>query len=148
MIEKSIKGLLQYIPIGFNIKSIDHKANRTSFDKQSKEYITSIENRKNSLPTISAVFRVKNSSSILESAILSIVPICSEIIIVDNNSTDDTFDVANKIKNDLHGKVDVKIFTYSNQLALAGDGYQSILTEENSLANYYNFCSVRQLVTM
>ncbi|WP_413516852.1 glycosyltransferase family 2 protein [Photobacterium phosphoreum] len=105
-------------------------------------FLKKIDENKKNLPSISSVFRVKNAEFNLENAVLSVVPLCTEIIIVDNNSSDGTLRIANKLKNKLSGIVDVKIFNYNHELAVAGNGYlESIYpNKQNSLAEYYKYC--------
>tara|TARA_B100002049_G_C16013884_1_gene347090 strand:+ start:817 stop:954 length:138 start_codon:yes stop_codon:yes gene_type:complete len=42
-------------------------------------------------PRITAIYRVKNEAIFIEQSIKSVVDFCSEIIVLDDNSTDGTF---------------------------------------------------------
>lgn len=115
---------------------------RDAHDDFSKKILRSMKNRKVNLPSVSAVYRVKNGSKTLPLSIYSILPICSEIIVVDNSSDDDTLEILRQLRLKLDNVVDFKIFTYDSILAAAGDGYGDSLKFNSgaSLADYYNFC--------
>ena len=42
-------------------------------------------------PKITAIYRVKNEARFIEQSLKSVVDFCSEIIVLDDNSTDGTF---------------------------------------------------------
>ncbi|MEC6822484.1 glycosyltransferase [Photobacterium piscicola] len=123
----------------FNI-GLENKKNRLNFDSEVSCFQQKINENKKNTPSLSAIYRVKNAELYLELSILSIVAICTEIIIIDNNSSDNTLIIAERVKKHLDGICDVKIYSYNNKLSIAGDNYTLNLTEENSLANYYKFC--------
>lgn len=135
-----IKKLLNSFKLNFSNNMVDSSLERIAYDESVKKYQCDIEKRKGSLPSLTAVYRVKNASLYIELSILSIAPICSEIIIVDNNSSDDTLDKIEQIKEKLKDRVDIRIFTYNKTLAIAGKNYKNELNSENSLAKYYEFC--------
>ncbi|HIF9351674.1 TPA: glycosyltransferase [Photobacterium damselae] len=139
---KFIKGLIYGLNPNFKISNASSTQDRISFDDFSFSFLKEIEERKKNIPTISAVFRIKNAEFNLENAVLSVVPLCSEIIIVDNNSSDETLRIANKLKEKLFNIVDVKIFSYTYELAVAGEGYLKSIhpNKMNSLAKYYEYC--------
>ncbi|HIF9319184.1 glycosyltransferase [Photobacterium damselae] len=120
--------------------SFRNKKNRLKFDEEVGDFHKILFEKKHTLPSISAIYRVKNASSFLECSILSVAPICNEIIIVDNGSSDDTLVIANKLKDKLSGVCSVKIFEYNKKLAIAGDNYRINLTSDSSLANFYSYC--------
>lgn len=99
-----------------------------------------IENRKKH-PSIAAIYRVKNGSQYIELSVMSVAPICSEIIIVDNGSTDGTLEIVKKLKDELSGICEIKLFHYNTPVALAGKGYKDEVKKypERSLAKYYNY---------
>lgn len=111
---------------------------RLEFDCQVGAFQKEIMSNKK-LPTLSAVFRIKNAEMYLETSIYSIAPICKEIIIVDNNSSDKSLEICTKIQLQLQDVCDVKIYTYENELAIAGENYCENVTESKSLAAYYTF---------
>lgn len=113
---------------------------RLEFDDEVNSKIKELMSNRSNLPTLSAIYRVKNVEHCLEVSVCSIAPICSEIIIVDNGSTDNTLFVAERIKNLLEGKVAVRVYEYHNQLAIAGENYRQELNSKNSLAKFYTFC--------
>ncbi|MEY8213176.1 MAG: glycosyltransferase [Colwellia sp.] len=104
-------------------------------------YKKCLEDRE-TLPSISAVYRVRNGAETLSASVHSISALCKEIIIVDNGSTDDTLKIAHRLKRRLNGIVDIKIYSYDNVLAKAGEMYQVELHDNpaGSLADFYNFC--------
>ena len=44
-------------------------------------------------PEITAIYRVKNESRFIEQSLKSVVDICSDIVVLDNNSSDDTVEI-------------------------------------------------------
>ena len=92
--------------------------------------------------SLSAVFRVKNAQETLWISYLSIVPLCHEVIIIDNNSTDGTGAVIARIKAHCD-KLGVRFITksYEPPIAAFGSSYQAQLSDDStkSIADYYNF---------
>lgn len=91
--------------------------------------------------SVSAIYRVKNGAQFIELSILSVAPLCREIIVVDNGSTDSTLEIVERLKNELKDVIEIKIFHYPLQVALAGKKYKDEIKEfpERSLAKYYNY---------
>lgn len=91
--------------------------------------------------TISAVFRVKNEGLFLEAAVESILRSVDEIIIVDNQSTDLTLEVAKALEAKYSGKI--KVFTYEYSIARVGeDNLKEFNKDPQSphlLSNFSNF---------
>ena len=112
---------------------------RLKFDCRVGEFQKELNLNKNSLPTLSAVFRVKNAEAYLETSVSSIAPICKEIIIIDNNSLDKTLEICAKLKENLKNICEVKVYSYNRELAIAGEEYAMHVNENNSLAEYYKF---------
>jgi len=131
---------LWFFVFRFDALKQNNRENRIKFDDSVHAFLSKIESNKKTLPTLSAVYRVKNAEPFLYMSIYSIAPICSEIIIVDNNSSDNTLEIANKIKSELSGRVDVKIYSYKQELAIAGPSYKIELETKGSLAEYYTYC--------
>lgn len=122
----------------FNLKLKETKK-RLEFDSLVGEFQRKLISNKKDLPTISAIFRIKNAETYLESSVTSIAPICTEIVIVDNNSSDKSIDVCYKLQEQLKDVCNVKIYSYKNKLAIAGENYSKTLNSANSLAAYYTF---------
>lgn len=120
---------------------VDSKLDRLSFDNVIVKVTQERAKKRDKLPKISAVIRVKNGSDYIESSILSIAPLVSEVVIVDNNSSDETLKIAQKLKLQLNGICDVNIYSYNNKLEIAGVGYlKKVKTNPNgSLADFYNY---------
>ncbi|WP_275075575.1 glycosyltransferase [Providencia rettgeri] len=112
---------------------------RLKFDDQVGEFQKKLILNKQKLPTLSAVFRIKNAETYLETSVTSIAPICTEIIIIDNNSSDNTLDLCYKLQKKLKEICNIKVYSYKNKLAIAGENYYKNLSESNSLAAYYTY---------
>lgn len=117
------------------------KLDRISFDNIVSLNTNDRVTKRDKLSKISAVIRVKNGAEYIEASILSIAPLVSEIIIVDNNSSDETVYIANKLKKQLQDICEINIYEYKNKLELAGNGYlkRVKLNPEGSLADFYNY---------
>ena len=53
--------------------------------------------KNNSTPKIVGIYRVKNESRFIEQSLKSVMDICTEIIILDDNSSDDTVEICSSI---------------------------------------------------
>lgn len=93
----------------------------------------------NKKSTITGVYRIKNADATIELAIRSVVDLLDEVIVVDNNSTDNTLNILNKLMENYGTKI--KIYKYSENLCLAGNGYNLRVKDKpsGSLARYYNY---------
>lgn len=91
---------------------------------------------------ISAVFRVKNAEDTIASSVLSFLPVSSEIIMVDNGSSDGTRKEMERLQQQLSWIVPVKLLSYENEIEMYGEGYGNRVAKSpnKSIANYYNFC--------
>lgn len=118
---------------------LENTKERLKFDRKVGDFQKNLISSKKKLPTISAVFRVKNAEAYLETSVSSIAPICKEIIIVDNNSSDNTLELCSKLKENLKSVCEVKIYSYNRELAIAGEEYSKYVNEFNSLSSYYTF---------
>ncbi|HHF3287749.1 glycosyltransferase [Vibrio alginolyticus] len=116
--------------------------NRNEFDVAVGKEISLVHERAKSLPSISAIYRVKNGAEYIESAILSVAPLVTEIIVIDNGSKDETKSIVAKLKKELRGIVRIEIHDYTIKTVLAGDGYYERvkLNPEGSLAKFYEYC--------
>ncbi len=97
--------------------------------------------RRESSGTISTVFRVKNAEDTIAVAILSFLQLSSEIVIVDNGSTDGTWDMLLRLQEQLSPQIPVKLFQYPQPVALYGNDYGRAIRQHpnGSIANYYNY---------
>lgn len=91
--------------------------------------------------TISAVFRVKNEGLFLQAAVESILDSVDEVIIVDNQSTDLTLEVAKALEAKYSGKI--QVFSYNYSIARVGeDNLKEFNKDPQSphlLSNFSNF---------
>ncbi|CAH7062852.1 Glyco_trans_2-like domain-containing protein [Vibrio chagasii] len=111
-------------------------------DNQDSEVQSFMSDMNNRGCDISAVYRVKNGEESIEMSILSIAPLVREIIFVDNGSTDNTIDIVQRLKFQLKDKVDIRIFRYEIETALAGKGYLQRVMDNpvSSLSRFYSYC--------
>lgn len=112
---------------------------RLGFDNKVGNFQNKIILDKGNIPSLSAVFRIKNAEVYLEASVMSISPICKEIIIVDNDSSDNSLSLCYRLQYELKEICDIKIYSYNHKLAIAGEDYNKNLTKEKSLAKYYSF---------
>lgn len=142
-----IKNIISNIPVNIYRKYFSNTTNesmykdRLDFDADIHQQLVEQHNKREILPKISAVIRVKNGSEYIEASILSIVPIVSEVVIVDNNSTDNTIEIVEKLANELKGICDFNISSYDSIIEFAGKGYSERLKNNpnGSLAKFYNY---------
>ena len=132
--------MLNKCSVKFKNNYIDSNLERVAFDNSVKEELNKIISKRNKLPSISAIYRVKNGASSIELSVMSLAPICKEIIIVDNNSSDSTVDIINKLKVKLKDICNVEIYSYSENLTVAGPNYKCDIKGNSGLADFYNYC--------
>ncbi|WP_370558711.1 glycosyltransferase family 2 protein [Edwardsiella tarda] len=115
---------------------------RLSYDAATIDKVRKQVKLKEKLPSISVVYRVKNGGEYLELSILSISAFATEVIVVDNDSSDNTIEIVSRLNEQLRGVCDVKLFNYKEKLAIAGKGYRQSLIKDpgGSLAKFYNYC--------
>lgn len=90
---------------------------------------------------LSVMLRVKNEEQGIVECIESIIDLCAELVIVDNNSVDNTVDLVKQIISSHIGGHKIKLHHYPFQVARCGVDHDR--TPENSvhsLAYYYNWC--------
>ncbi|PSB76999.1 hypothetical protein FD722_17505 [Photobacterium damselae subsp. damselae] len=131
---------IKYCNVLSTVSTVPAFLSRTKFDQESKKIIEQINDKKSRLPSIAAIYRVKNGAVYIESSILSIAPLCTEIIFIDNQSSDSTLDIVNRLKNELQDICEIKIYSYNKKIRIAGDGYKSESSNDVSLADFYNYC--------
>ena len=92
-------------------------------------------------PGISAMIRIKNEESNIYSVLNSIKNCFDEIIVVDNDSNDNTLSEINRAIND-HPllKAKLKLYHYKFEIARCGlDNFMEPQNSPNSLASFYNY---------
>ncbi|EAY5740020.1 glycosyltransferase, partial [Salmonella enterica] len=121
--------------LSFNVKK--RYADRLEFDNYvSTKLKKQVENKKK-LPSVAAIYRVKNGAEYIEASILSISSFATQIIVVDNNSMDNTKNIVEKLSNELRDVCDIKLFSYNKKLAIAGSGYiDRVSNGDGSLAEF------------
>ncbi|UJF17133.1 hypothetical protein L0B53_04240 [Vibrio sp. SS-MA-C1-2] len=146
-VERALDKIVAKSPIYKNqimaaaLSSSNYQLDRDQQDDDiSTRYVDVKENKKKG-PSISAIYRVKNGEKSLELSIYSIASFVDEIVIIDNNSTDSTIDIAKRLKEELKGCVEINIYSYNYNIALAGSGYEERMKQPNtkSLAEFYNY---------
>ena len=116
---------------------------RDAQDDQIQKLLLEVSNRKNTLPSVSAVYRVKNAAPFLELSLKSVAPFVTEIIVVDNGSVDETCAIVGKLKKEFASSgIDLVLFRYEQEIARAGSGYLAAVKRnpEKSIAKYYSYC--------
>lgn len=87
---------------------------------------------------VSFVIRAKNEELNVLNCLESIVDIADEIIFVDHQSTDNTYQLAFNFSKKFDN---IKVFKYEREIPKAGENYQeNIKVINNTISNYYNFC--------
>ncbi|EGU33627.1 hypothetical protein VIBRN418_00826 [Vibrio sp. N418] len=143
--QKLIRFYFYYISkVFFSVNDFKLDISRSLFDFQVKKFkVKLIDKKKLSVsPSIAAIIRVKNGASNIENTIRSVESICSEIIIIDNASTDETLSRVSALIGSNSLSCPVHVYKYDHILARAGDSYASELKllDNGSLADYYNYC--------
>jgi Glycosyl transferase family 2 len=93
---------------------------------------------------ISAMMRVKNEEAFLRVSIESILPLVDEIVVVDNNSTDGTQQIARDLSQ-MHPEK-IRLLHYNHTIARVGSENETLASScagrlsPRLLANYYNWC--------
>jgi len=124
------------------IKDIIDGGDPKEVDQAIGSVITKMYEDRDKLPSVTAVYRIKNASVYLEASILSIMPLCKKIRIIDNGSTDVDIDEYFEGLKKKYGHIsEFELLKYPVKLTLPGKDYQSRLkaNKEGSLADYYNF---------
>lgn len=123
------------------IPPIDRHTDKQGINESIAVAIRATGSLRRSADSISTVFRVKNAEETIAVALLSFLPVSSEIVVVDNGSTDGTWDTLLRLQRQLSPYVPVKLFQYPQPIALYGDDYGRAVREQpnSSIANFYNF---------
>lgn len=92
--------------------------------------------------SVSAVVRVKNGEFLLMPSVVSVLPFISELVIVDNMSTDKTSDVIDQVQ-DIAENYGINLIRkkYEIEVHRHGDNYQRKLFDrpDGSIADFYNY---------
>jgi len=88
---------------------------------------------------ISAFVRCKNEAEYIHACLVSCHRVFDEIVVVLNNSTDETEKIVKALMEDYEK---IKLFHYDHKCAPIGPGYIKLVKDnpEASLARYYNWC--------
>jgi hypothetical protein len=92
-------------------------------------------------PGMSAMLRVKNEETLIEGCLDSIRDVFSEIVLIDNGSTDRTAEIISRYQaeNDPSGKI--RLYHYPFSIARCGSEHASTPEDSvHSLVYYYNWC--------
>lgn len=126
--------LRHYIQHGSLLVGDEVKYKEFVFDYNN--FVLSLKNRK---AGISGFYRVKNEEEFLEASVESHIPYLDEIIIVYNDCSDKTPEIAKKLQEKYPEKI--KVYEYKPKI-FPPLSYEHIITPANSphsLVNYYNF---------
>jgi glycosyltransferase involved in cell wall biosynthesis len=90
-------------------------------------------------PGISLIIRAKNEEYNIKYCIESVVDLVEEIIFVDNNSTDNTY---NLVKDYCNKYSNIKLYQYNISVAKAGIEHTKAIKDDNknTLGTFYNWC--------
>jgi glycosyltransferase involved in cell wall biosynthesis len=86
---------------------------------------------------LSFIIRAKNEEENIERCITTISDIATEIIFVDNNSTDNTLKIARRLARKFDN---LKVFTYKKTIPKCGAEQKKAVGSDNTIATYYNWC--------
>ena len=89
----------------------------------------------------SAILRAKNEELFIGGAIRSIYNAFDEIVVIDNGSTDSTYEIVESLKNEIDHDGRIKLLRYPFAIARCGNDHTN--TDESSvhsLVYYYNWC--------
>ena len=88
---------------------------------------------------ISLIIRAKNEELNIKDCIESVVDLVDEIIFVDNNSTDSTYNIVKKY-TEIHKNI--KLYRYNINVSKAGIEHKNAIdnNDMNTLGTFYNWC--------
>jgi glycosyltransferase involved in cell wall biosynthesis len=105
------------------------------------EVLTDLENiNKNKLEKgISLIIRAKNEEDNIKNCIESVIDLVDEIIFVDNNSSDKTYEMVEEYKK-TYDKI--KLYKYNIHVSKAGIEHSNAIKDlnKNTLGTFYNWC--------
>lgn len=130
-----LRPIVHYPILYFKNKNIPSNPSYATFDASVQDELKRMINKRAALPSVSAIYRIKNGEIFIRISILAIAPLCKEIICVDNGSTDNTIQILEQLQSELAGICEIKIYHYNKNVHLAGVDYKKrILSDkgENS----------------
>ncbi|TKF54486.1 glycosyltransferase [Vibrio sp. F13] len=137
---KKLVGFIYNSPtISFSVNDVPRNKDRDESDYYTKRFWT---RHINSPSDLSVIYRVKDGEDFLMLSMNSVLGLASEIIVIDNGSTDSTAKLVKQFAEKNKSKCIVK-YVYDNRtLARAGKGYITKVNEnpELSLAKFYTDC--------
>lgn len=90
---------------------------------------------------LSVMLRVKNEELGIVQCIESIIDLCTELVVIDNKSTDQTVQLVNQIISSHAGGHKIKVHHYPFQVARCGRDHDGTPEDSvHSLSYYYNWC--------
>lgn len=90
------------------------------------------------VPGFSAMLRIKNEASKIESCLQSIADLFDEIVVVDNGSTDDTRSIIDRVAARYPN---IRVYAYPHAISRCGaENEETPEDSVHSLAYYYNWC--------
>ena len=91
---------------------------------------------------ISALLRIKNEEHCIKQVLLDCLKVFDEVVVVDNNSSDDTLAIVVDAQLSIPDIADkIKVYSYPFDVARCGlDNYLCPEDSVHSLAYFYNFC--------
>ena len=91
---------------------------------------------------ISALLRIKNEEHCIKQVLLDCLKVFDEVVVVDNNSSDDTLAIVVAAQLNIPDIADqIKVYSYPFDVARCGlDNYLCPENSVHSLAYFYNFC--------
>jgi glycosyltransferase involved in cell wall biosynthesis len=132
----------RYLSAGKFLSSSAYKADRDEHDSHVDQQFKAALSNRDSLPNVTAVYRIKNAEEFISLSIQSMIPLASEIVVVDNGSVDDTESIVIKLQKQYSEIVSIKYYKYDQTIARAGIGYAAEIAEDpkKSIADFYNYC--------
>ena len=91
---------------------------------------------------VSAMLRLKNEEANIKSVLISCLKVFDEIVIIDNNSTDETMNIVASVRDIQSSYAEkIKTFAYPFDIARCGqENYECAENSVHSLAFFYNYC--------
>jgi hypothetical protein len=102
----------------------------------------SVNKKRGEIAQISAILRVKNGVQFIEAQILNILPMCTEIIVIDNSDDSECQEIVRKCSERYVKTHEIKYYVYKQAILPYGKEYSERLAIEpdKSIAKFYNYC--------